>query len=122
MNIPSIILNDRKIISSEVYNYYQSIAQRLIMNKRNSEVNIKSNYSQEKIKNWFMNLSLKEKFKICSIYNNWFSNIIFQLLEYSGFESVIEFCPTDVYKEFKKHNIDEIYEQILSFFELNINI
>ena len=108
MNIPSILLNDRKIISSEVYNYYQSIAQRLIMNKRNSEVNIKSNYSKEKIKNWFMNLSLKEKFKICSIYNNWFSNIIFQLLEYSGFESVIEFCPTDVYKEFKKHNIDEI--------------
>ena len=108
MNIPTIILNDRKIISSDVFHYYQSLALRLIMKKKNSNVNIKPNYSKEKIQNWFSNLSLKEKYKICSIYNSWFSNIIFQLLEYSCFESVIEFCPTDVYREFKKNNLDGI--------------
>lgn len=107
MNIPKIILNDRKIISSEVYHYYQSLAQRLIMKKRNSQVNIASNYSREKIQNWFSNLNIMQKFKVCSIYNNWFSNIIFQMMEYSHFESVIEFFPTDVYQEFKKYNVDE---------------
>jgi len=107
MNIPKIILNDRKIISSEVYHYYQSLAQRLLMKKRNSEVNITSNYSREKIQNWFSNLNIIQKFKVCSIYNNWFSNIIFQMMEYSHYESVIEFFPTDVYQEFKKYNVDE---------------
>ena len=107
MNIPKIILLERKIISSDVYHYYQSLAQRLIMKKRNSEVNIISNYSKEKILNWFSYLDIKQKFKICSIYNNWFSNIIFQMMEYSHFEPVIEFFPTDVYQEFKKYNLDE---------------
>ena len=46
MNIPKIILNDRKIISSEVYYYYQSLAQQLIKNQRNSNINIKKNYSK----------------------------------------------------------------------------
>ena len=78
MNIPTIILIDRKIISSDVFHYYQSLALRLIMKKKNYNVNIKPNYSKEKIQNWFSNLSLKEKYKICSIYNSWFSNIIFQ--------------------------------------------
>ena len=140
MNIPTIILNDRKIISSDVFHYYQSLALRLIMKKKNSNVNIKPNYSKEKIQNWFSNLSLKEKYKICSIYNSWFSNIIFQLLEYSCFESVIEFCPTDVYREFKKNNLDEItylkhelneisknekiknYEHFMTFFTAENNV
>ena len=107
MNIPKIILNDRKIISSEVYYYYQSLAQQLIKNQRNSNINIKKNYSKEKILNWFSNLDIKQKFKICSIYNNWFSNIIYQMMEYYHFDSVIEFSPTDVYLEFKKNNLDE---------------
>ena len=107
MNIPKVILNDRKIISSEVYHYYQSLAQQLIKNQRNSNINVKKNYSKEKILNWFSNLNIKQKFKICSIYNNWFSNIIYQMLEYSRFDSVIEFCPTDVYLEFKKNNLYE---------------
>ena len=107
MNIPKVILNDRKIISSEVYHYYQSLAQQLIKNQRNSNINIKKNYSKEKILNWFSNLNIKQKFKICSIYNNWFSNIIYQMLEYSRFDSVIEFCPTDIYLEFKKNNLYE---------------
>ena len=105
MNIPRIILNDRKIISSEVYHYYQSLAQRLISKKKKSDVNIISNYSQEKIKSWFSNLELKQKFKICSIYNKWFSNIIFQMKEYKYFEPVIEFYPTEIYQGFKKNNI-----------------
>ena len=107
MNIPKIILNERKVISSEVYHYYQSLAQQLIKNQRNSNINIKKNYSKEKILNWFSNLDLKQKFKICSIYNNWFSNIIYQMMEYYHFDSVIEFCPTDIYLEFKKGNLDE---------------
>ena len=107
MNIPKIILNDRKIISSDVYHYYQSLAQKLILKKRYLEINIIPNYSKEKIQNWFSNLSLIQKFKICSIYNNWFSNIIFQMMEYSHFEPVIEFFPTDEYQEFKKYNLNE---------------
>ena len=107
MNIPKIILSDRKIISPDVYNYYQSLAKRLISKKRNTGVNIISNYSKEKIQNWFSYLDMKQKFKICSIYNNWFSNIIFQMMEYSHFVSVIEFYPTDVYQEFKNNILDE---------------
>ena len=107
MNIPKIILNDRKIISSDVYHYYQSLAQRLIMKKRNSNININQHYSKEKIFNWFSNLDIKQKFKICSIYNNWFSNIIFQMMEYYHYDSVVEFFPTNIYQEFKKNNLNE---------------
>ena len=107
MNIPKIILNDRKIISSDVYHYYQSIAQRLIMKKRNSNININQHYSKEKIFSWFSNLDIKQKFKICSIYNNWFSNIIFQMMEYYHNDSVVEFFPTNIYQDFKKNNLNE---------------
>ena len=107
MNIPKIILNNRKILSPDVINYYQSIAQRLILKRKNSEDIIIANYSKDKILNWFRNIDIKDKFKICSIYNNWFSNIIFQLKEYSKLVSVIEFCPTDLYSDFNKGNENE---------------
>ena len=106
MNIPLNILQDKKIFSLEEYKYHQSLA-KLLFQKRKYIENIKSkkitsNYTQAKILKWFSNLNIRNRIKVCSIYNSWLINIIFQMIVYSRFDSVVEFYPTQYYEEFSK--------------------
>ena len=107
MNIPLNILQDKKILSLEEYKYHQSLA-KLLFQKRKYIENIKSkkitsNYTQTKILKWFSNLNIQNRIKVCSIYNSWLINIIFQMIVYARFDSVVEFYPTQNYEEFSKN-------------------
>ena len=107
MNIPLNILQDKKILSLEEYKYHQSLA-KLLFQKRKYIENIKSkkltsNYTQTKILKWFSNLNIQNRIKVCSIYNSWLTNIIFQMIVYTRFDSVVEFYPTQNYEEFSKN-------------------
>ena len=107
MNIPLTIILNRKIVSSDVYKYQQSLAKRLIQKKRILEnINskkISSNYSIEKISKWLISLSIEERLKICTIFNNWLTTIIFQMITYRSKDDLVEFSPTEKYEELSKY-------------------
>ncbi len=106
MNIPFCILKDEKSISRDCFEYHQSLAKRLY----NSSKKIKSlnsssqspmiNYSKRKIFTWLFSLDLKVRIKICSIHNDWFSKIIFQLLTYIAYDNSVRFLPRKSYEVF----------------------
>ena len=107
MNIPQLIINDRSIISLDIYKYHQSLAKKLTQKRKYFENNISkpiiSKYDKEKIFTWFADLNIQERVKVCSIYNNWLTKIIFQLMIYTKYDSVVEFCPTQFFDEFFKN-------------------
>ena len=107
MNIPLNIIQNRKIISLEEYEYHQSLAKRLL-EKRKCLENKKSkkialNYTKAKLLKWFSNLNTQNRIKICSIYNNWLTKIIFQMITYVKFDWVVEFNPTKMIEEYWKN-------------------
>ena len=107
MNIPQLIIHDRNIISLDIYKYHQSLAKKLTQKRKYFENNIRkpiiSKYDKEKIFTWFSDLNIQERVKVCSIYNNWLTKIIFQLMTYTKYDSVVEFCPTQFFDEFFKN-------------------
>ena len=106
MNIPQIIIQDRQIISLEIYKYHQFLAKKLAQKRKYFENNnnkIALSYDKEKIITWFANLNIQERVKVCSIYNNWLTKIIFQLMTYTKYDSVVEFSPTQLFEEFSKN-------------------
>ena len=120
MNIPQNIILNRKIISSDVYKYHQSLAKRLNQNKKYQEYlhskKISSYYKKEKILKWFTNLNTQNRIKVCLIYNNWLTKIIFQMSTYVDYDCVVEFYPTEVYEEFlknKKTDLTKINESYI---------
>ena len=107
MNIPYSILKEN-IIKKIYYDYHQNLAKRYYnMNKNNKSNNTKktNKYSKKKIYNWFFNLDIKNKLKICSIYNDWFIKILDQLLIYNYYDNHIRFKPTRKYENF--YNIND---------------
>ena len=113
MNIPYSILEEKTFISKSCYDYHQSLAKKYyISNKKNKSSNqTKSNKnSKKKIFNWFFTLDIKEKIKICSIYNNWFIRILDQLLIYNYYDNSIRFIPKEIYGNFYKM-LDNSFEE-----------
>ena len=108
MNIPYCILKEKKYISNSAYDYHQSLAKRLYNSykKRKSSNSlsdkIQNNYSKKKIYKWLFNLDYNNKLKICSIYNDWFSKILFQLLTYFEYDNTKRFSPLELYEDFYK--------------------
>ena len=108
MNIPYCVLKEQRAISSKSYDYHQSLAKRLY----NSSKKIKSsdissqynptNYSRKKIFKWLFTLDFKTRIKICSIYNDWFTKILFQLLTYTDYDNTIKFTPKNFHENFYK--------------------
>ena len=113
MNIPYCILKEQQCISPKAFEYHQILAKRLYnSNKKNQSLNIspQSNYSKRKIYSWLFNLDFNIRMKICCIYNDWFSKILYQLLTYNEYEMSIKFKPTECYENFYKKlnkNFDE---------------
>jgi len=113
MNIPYSILEEKTFISKSCYDYHQSLAKKYyISNKKNKSSNqTKSNKNiKKKIFNWFFTLDIKEKIKICSIYNNWFIRILDQLLIYNYYDNSIRFIPKEIYGNFYKM-LDNNFEE-----------
>ena len=109
MNIPYSILKEN-IIKKIYYDYHQNLAKRYYnMNKNNKSNNTKktNKYSKKKIYNWFFNLDIKNKLKICSIYNDWFIKILDQLLIYNYYDNHIRFKPTKIYENFYNNNYSD---------------
>ena len=112
MNIPLNILQNRKIISLEEYEYHQSLAKRLLEKRKCLEnkksKKISSNYTKAKILKWFSNLNKENRIKVCSIYNNWLTKIIFQMITYSKFDSMVEFFPKKIFEEYWKNKSNSL--------------
>ena len=113
MNIPLTIILNRKIVSSETYKYQQSLAKRLSQKRRllenTNSKRISSNYTFEKISKWLISLNVENRIKICSIFNNWLTKIIFQMITYEKYDSVVEFSPTEKYEELAKNKKNYMY-------------
>ena len=109
MNIPQNIIHNRKIISSNVYNYHQSLSNRLNENNKYLEKKNMINYNKDKIIKWFCGLNFETRLKICSIYNNWLTKIIFQLATYVKYDPVIEFTPMNTFEELLKNRQSNNY-------------
>ena len=105
MNIPLSILKEKKL-EQNCYDYHQSLAKRYYnsYNKLNKSSNPKkpNKYSKKKIYNWFFNLDIKQKLKVCSVYNDWFIKILEQLLTYNYYDNKIKFKPKEIYTNFYK--------------------
>lgn len=114
MNIPLIILQERKIFPLPEFEYHQSLAKRLYQKRKYLEkrksTKISSNYFKSKIIKWFSNLNTQNRIKICSIYNIWLTNIIFQMITYAKFDGMVEFCPTQNFEEYCKNKKNLMYE------------
>ena len=104
MNIPYSILKKKNILDNNCYEYHQHLAKYFyILNKNKSPTQNKSNkYSRKKIYKWFFSLDIKNKFKICSIYNNWFIKILGQLMTYYSYDHKICFKVKKAYEDFYK--------------------
>ena len=107
MNIPYCVLKEQKGISSKCYNYHQNLARTLYKGIKQqikpytfSYNKTICNYSKQKIYKWLFNLDFNTRLKVCSLYNNWFSKILFQLLTYYNFEESIKFFPTKIHENF----------------------
>ena len=119
MNIPQNIIHDRKIISSNVYNYHQSLSNRLTENNKHLEKKNMINYNKDKIIKWFCGLNFETRLKICSIYNNWLTKIIFQMATYVKYDPVIEFTPLDTFDEFLKNKQNNSYNDFRNYEDYN---
>ena len=106
MNIPYCVLKEQKGISSKAFEYHQSLAKRLFNSckkQKSSDANkLKKEYFKQKIYKWLFGLDFKIRLKICSIYNDWFTKIMFQLLTYLEYESIIKFSPRILHENFYK--------------------
>ena len=107
MNIPYCVLKEQKGISSKCYNYHQNLAKNLYKKLKHQmkTYTIPYNrniciYSKQKIYKWLFNLDFSRRLKVCSIYNNWFSKILFQLLTYYNYEESIKFFPTKIHENY----------------------
>ena len=124
MNIPQQIILNRNIISLDVYKYHQSLAKKLFQKRKYlesvSSKKIISNYTKSKILKWFSNLNVQNRIKICSIYNNWLTNILFQMITYVKYDSVVEFSPTEIYDEFAKNKTNILLNQFAEYKEFLI--
>ena len=107
MNIPYCVLKEQKGISSKCVNYHQNLARTLYKAIKQqmkplylSYNKTICNYSKQKIYKWLFNLDSDKRLKVCSIYNNWFSKILFQLLTYYNYEESIKFFPTKIHENY----------------------
>ena len=102
MNIPYCILKDQRAISAKAYEYHQILGKKLYSSSKKIKINSKAsaitnNYSKKKIFKWLFSL-----LKICSIYNDWFTSILFQLLTYDEYDNNLIFSPRRTYENFYK--------------------
>ena len=106
MNIPYCVLKEQKGISSKCFNFHQNLAKNMYhLLKKQKFYSISynrtlCNYSKHKIYKWLFNLDLSKRLKVCSIYNNWFSKIVFQLLAYNDYDDSIKFYPTKIHENY----------------------
>ena len=111
MYIPYKIIKNREIISQKTYDYHQSLAKYLSKTQKkqkpdtinyNSQFHNKTlpSYTKEKIFKWLFSLDLKNRIKVCSIYNTWLTKIIFQMLTYVEYENNVQFRPTNLLEIF----------------------
>ena len=120
MNIPFSILKERKL-DQKCFEYHQTLAKRYYNYKLNKSSNQKkpNKYSKKKIYNWFFgNLDIKQKLKVCSIYNDWFIKILEQLLTYNDYDNKIKFKPREIYTNFYKmiyNDFDQDYFDYSAF-------
>ena len=121
MNIPFSVLKERKL-DQKCFDYHQTLAKRYYnSNKLNKSSNQKkpNKYSKKKIYNWFFgNLDIKQKLKVCSIYNDWFIKILEQLFTYNEYDNKIKFKPKEIYTNFYKllnNNFNDNYFDYSAF-------
>ena len=113
MNIPYCILKDEKAISRNCLDYHQSLAKRLynsskkIKSLNSSNQNPMNNYSKSKIFKWLFGFDLKLRIKICSIHNDWFTKILFQLITYNEYDNGVRFKPRESYEAFHDKIVNE---------------
>ena len=119
MNIPYAILKQKEkdkdnykgknkdkgkeFLNDKCYEYHQDLAKKFFnLTKKNKSPKKKTQYTKKKIINWFFQLDIKKKLKICCIYNNWFMKILGQLLTYNDYDISIRFQPRPIYENLYK--------------------
>ena len=111
MNIPNKILKNQKYIPSVTFNYHQNLGKILYKiknNQKNGKNEVltkkipKHHYTKNEIIKWFSQLNISQRIKICSIQNNWLSNILYQMGVLLKYESNSGFQPTEINDEFTK--------------------
>ena len=108
MNIPYCILKNKTSISPQAYDYHQSLGKKLYnLTKKLKSTNFASctkenNNIKNKIYKWLFNLDFNIRLKICSIYNDWFTSILFQLLTYDEYDNDLIIYPRMIYENFYK--------------------
>ena len=94
-----------KYTDSSSFSNYQKIAKEYykLFNKLQKRINnIQNDQLRSKVKQWFFNLSLESRIKICTVENELFSDFIFQMYLRTKHDKSIEFIP--------KNDLFEIYD------------
>ena len=132
MNIPYCVLKDHTSLSGKSFEYHQILAKKLlIIIEKRERYNLLSQFTKEDIYDWLFTLNFNDRLKVCSIYNDWFTKILFQLLTYYSYDEYIKFSPRKNYESlykivhpdfienfnYKKNFDKDIKENYNTFFE-----
>ena len=122
MNIPFCVLKNQTSISSKSYEYHQSLCKKLFKAFKNiNSVNLCIQYSKDEILNWLFNQNFKNRLKICSIYNDWFTKILFQLLTYYSYDNYVGFTPRECYEDLYKFLFPKFEEENFDYEKIKNN-
>ena len=81
-------------IARSYYNTYYKLKKKLD--------SIQGEQLSKKVKTWFFNLSLESRIKICTVENELFCHIIYQMYLRTNIDKSIEFMPREILKIFMK--------------------
>ena len=107
----------RKYTDDSSFSNYQKIAKEYykIYTKYEKKLNsIQPENLRSKIKTWFFNLSLESRIKICTVENELFSTIIYQMYLKTENDKSIEFFPRpDLYEIYDYNSNQNIYKDFI---------
>ena len=92
-------------IAKDYYKLYSKLSKKLN--------NISGDQLRNKVKTWFFNLSLESRIKICTVENELFSTIIYQMYLRTINNKCIEFIPKSELTEIFEYKSDNIYKEFI---------
>ena len=92
-------------IARSYYNTYYKLKKKLD--------SIQGEQLSKKVKAWFFNLSLESRIKICTVENELFCHIIYQMYLRTNIDKSIEFMPRESLTEVCEVNSQNIYENFM---------
>ena len=106
-----------KYTDSSSFDNYQKIAKeyyKLFEKLKKRISNIQDNQLRSKVKNWFFNLPLESRIKICTVENELFSDFIYQMYLRTEHDKSLEFFPkADLYEVYDLTKTQNIYKDFM---------